>query len=467
MIDGERILAVGPVAEVRATADAASRSGSGGDTRSVTTLDARQCLILPGFVNPHWHEGLARRAQALGMPLSDHADPVSPFARGGDIHALSQNFDALYSWHEKMTPQESEAFARYALWAQLRSGTTTVGDVGSVAWPEALVGAARTVGLRAALSVWASDALCLPGETAFTRTRDADAVLARIEEQLLACGADGTGRIRGMPSAVYTANLSDELAEGIVALALRHDTPVATHLGALPNESGVVREYFGRTPVRRFAELGLLTDRLIAVHCAYADLEEWAMLRGARVHISHSPAKYGLSGESTISGSRMIVESWRAGQRVSLSTDGEAQQIGGMPEAMRQAWLGHNEIWADNTAVRPSDALLMATRFAADGLRWSDQIGSLEPGKLADLVLIDTDDWRYTLCARPLEIFLKVGGSADVDTVIVGGEVLVRGGRPTRFEEEQVTADFVTAAYALAKRQGWPVDRPSGARTHA
>ncbi|GAA4729241.1 amidohydrolase family protein [Phytohabitans rumicis] len=446
-LDG-RIAAVGPTREVDAVA-------AGLRPR---TIDARGHLVLPGFVNPHWHEQFAAVLDpyASGQPprglVYDLDDRPGWMALGGDIQDMSVRFDRAYQRATALEPDEAEAIARYSLWTQLRGGTTTIGDVGSMNRPEAVVAAVRALGMRGVLSVWASDACCPPDEDRFRRTRDAGEVLARVEALLRDCAADGTGRIRAMPSVIYSPNMIDELGAGLGELARRFDTPLATHIGALRNEADVVRGYFGETPIRRFAKLGLLTDRLIAVHCAFADEEERRMLREARVHISHSPAKYGTSGESGLSGSRQIIELFRAGLDVSVSTDGQAQAVGGMPETMRLAWLGHNEVWSDDTAVRPSTALAMGTRLAARGLRWADQIGSLEPGKQADLVLVPATDWRYLFRPRPLAAFLQLGGSTDVDTVIVGGRVLLSGGRATEVDEDELRERFAAAVLSAAAR---------------
>ncbi len=172
------------------------------------------------------------------------------------------------------------------------------------------------------------------------------------------------------------------------------------------------------------------------------------------MHVNHSPAKYGIAGESTVSETRLIVELMRAGLSVSLSTDGLGYPIGGMPEAMSQAWLMHNEAWADNTVVLPSTALRMATRAGAQALRWDDRIGSIEVGKCGDLVLIQIDDWRYLLRPRPLDAFLTLGGSADVDTVIVDGQILVKHGEPTMCDEGELRRGYLDALIAFERRSG-------------
>ncbi|GAB1689868.1 amidohydrolase family protein [Krasilnikovia sp. M28-CT-15] len=440
-----RIVAAGPTAEVAALLPPGQR---------VHTVDASGAMILPGFVNPHWHDLFALRFPFKGAlrPAADRGDVAAFMALGGDMPQISMMFDSFTDQIDRLTPGEAVAIARYSMWTQLRSGVTTLGDVGSYNRPEALVAAARELGMRAVVSTWAADAVCAPGQSRFRRTRDTDAVLQRIEALLSATATDPDGLVRARPSAVYCTNMTDELGAGLRDLMDGYGVPFATHVAALRNEAEAMRTYYGATGIRRFADLGLLSPRFMAVHCGFADADERKLLIDAGAHINHSPAKYGPVGESTLTETRVIPELRRAGLDVSLSTDGAALPVGGMAEAMRVTWQSYTEMYADPTEVLPTDALAMATSVAARGLDWADQVGSLEPGKRADVVLVRADDWRYLLNPRPLEGFLTLGGSADVDTVVVGGEVLVAGGRATRLDEAALQADYLRAVGAFSVR---------------
>lgn len=442
LIEDDTIVAAGPAAEVEPP------------TGANRVIDARGKMILPGFVNAHWHEMFALRLPFKGAlrPPADRDDRPAFMALGGDLPQISVAFDAFHDRIGRLTPDEAVAIARYSMWTQLRSGVTTLGDVGSVNRPEALAAAARDLGMRCVVSTWASDAVCAPGETRFRRTRDADTVLQRIEGVLRMAAADTGGLLRARPTAVYGTNMTDELGAGLAELVARYDVPFATHVGALRNEAEAMLAYHGATGVQRFADLGLLSDRFMAVHCGFADEAERKLLVEAGAHISHSPAKYGAAGESTMTETRAIPEFRRAGLEVSLSTDGAALPVPGMAEAMKSAWQVYNEMYADPTELPPTGALAMATRLAARGLDWADEIGSVEAGKQADLVLIPADDWRYLLNPRPLEGFLALGGSADVDTVLVAGRVLVEGGRATELDEARLEADYLEALAAFSVR---------------
>ena len=448
-VDGE-IVAVGPTS----TVDDAVAALEPAIAWHLRVIDADNAMVLPGFVNAHWHDMFAARIAFRGAIRGCHDRDDQPgfLARGGDMHLISSLFDRFCGLVGELTPGEAEAIAYHSLWTQLRGGTTTVGDVGSLNRPEALASAVLGLGMRGAISTWAGDVVCRPGEDRPHRTRDADTVLAATEELIRTCAADGTGRLRARPSAVYATNLSDELGAGLADLVHRYDTGFATHLGAQRHESDFVRAYFGLTPVRRFEKLGLLSDAFMAVHCAFVDDEEYRLLADRGVHFNHSPAKYGTSGESTLTETRRLSQAIRDGLDVSLSTDGTTFPLGGMAENMRAACQVHNEMFADQTVVVPSRALAMATRGAARGLRWEDRIGSLAPGRQADLVLVPVHDWRYLLNPRPLEAFLALGGSIDVDTVVVGGQVVLEGGRSTLVDEYAVESDFVAALHSFTAR---------------
>lgn len=450
LIVGGQIAAVGHTRDVDRTV-AADPSLHG----SLHTLNATGMMVVPGFVNPHWHEFFAlqlRLPRGVQQPAHDRGETPTMFAHGGDIATMSLVFDGFYGLADQLEPEEAEAIASYSLWTQLRSGTTTFGDLGSVNRPEAIIAATQALGLRGAVTLLASDGVCAPGSTSYSRTRDVDDVLSRVDAVLKLCEADRTGRIRAMPSVMYPANMSDELGAGIAELVEHHDTALATHIGAIRNEADMSRRYFGETSIRRFARLGLLTERLLAVHCAFADEQDRELLIDAGIHINHSPAKYGLHGESTLSETKLIIQLMRAGLDVSVSSDATSYPIGGMPEAMRQAWLAHNEIWADNTVVRPTIALAMASRIAAKGLRWADEIGSIEVGKQGDVVLVPINDWRYFLRPRPLEAFLLLGGSPDIDTVIIGGRVLLRDGHATFLDETMIRQRYLDALVSFEQR---------------
>ncbi len=450
LIRDGRIAAVGNAADVRRAVDALGPAPGS----APRTIDACHNLVLPGFVNPHWHDMFAARIAFGGALRSCHDHDAQPgfLARGGEMHTISALFDRVAGMVETLTPAEAEAIAYYSVWTQLRSGTTTIGDVGSLNRPDALIAAVRGLGIRGAISTWASDVVCEPGADHPRRTRDSDRLLSDLEGVFRSCAADPTDRVRARPSAVYVTNMSDELGTGLAEIVERFGSTFATHLGAQRNEGSFVEHYFGARPVERLDRLGLVSDRLMAVHCSFVDDDETRRLVDAGVHINHSPAKYGAAGESTMSETKLISKLLRNGAEVSLSTDGTFLLLGGIVENMRAAWEMHNEMWADQTVVLPTKALAMATRNAARGLGWDDEVGSLEVGKQGDLVMVPIDDWRYLLNPRPLEGLLRLGCSNDVKTVIVGGQVLLQESRACLVDEAELKTGFLAALQSFSSR---------------
>jgi cytosine/adenosine deaminase-related metal-dependent hydrolase len=412
-------------------------------------LNAHGKLVLPGFVNPHWHESLA--APNDERPDDSHL-ALTPYAQGGNIEALGAVFGFISAIGKRMTADEAVAIARWSLWTQLRSGTTALGDVGSANTADGMAQAALDLGMRIRVSRWGSDIMLPKGLSTFKKIADTQEQIDDWEALMDRWNHHASGLIGGMPSVMGAFGSSDEQLIAMREIAARYQSPYATHLAPLRNEAAAVKAVFGHTAIERFDALGLLTNRLIAVHTNHATEAEYQRLLETGVHICHSPAHYGMLGESSTSETRQIARFLRDGAPVSCSTDGGITYIGGMAEAMRAAHLGHNEATNDNTTCPPTTALLTATRNGANALGWGDTIGSIEPGKQADLVLVDIDDWRYRIGNHPLRTFLIAGGSKDVDTVMVAGDVVVRKGRSTRFDETELFEDYQRAAQSVRAR---------------
>lgn len=416
-------------------------------------ISAEGKLVVPGFINPHWHESFV--APNFEQPDDSGLMPT-PYSRGGNIEALSSMFGFIAGVGKRLTPGEAQAIARWSLWTQLRSGTTALGDLGSANTPDALAQAALDLGMRIRVSRWGSDIMIPNNAREFKKIADtreqADDWLALMETW----NDHPSGLIGGMPSVMGAFGSSDEQLIALREVAQKFKSPYATHLAPLRNEREAVVRVFGRSPVERFDDLGLLTQRLLAVHTAYANEEEYQRLVATGVNICHSPAHYGMLGEATNSETKQIARFLKDGVPVSSSTDGDVSFIGGMPEALRATHLNHNEANNDNTTCPPTLALRTGTINGAKALGWQDKIGSLDPGKQADLVLINIDDWRYQIGNHPLRTFLVTGSSADVDTVMIAGKILVQQGRSTGFDEQELLKDSRRAISSARQRIGPP-----------
>ncbi len=412
-------------------------------------IDGAGRLLFPGFVNPHWHESFA--APNDECPDDSHVKP-SPYACGGNIAALGALFGFISGVGKRMTLHEAQAIARWSLWTQLRSGTTAIGDMGSANTADALALAALDLGMRIRVSRWGSDIMIPEGSCEFKRIASTQEQADDWQALMETWHDHPSGLVGGMPSVMGAFGSSNEQLAALAEVVSRFDTPYATHLAPLRNERDAVQRVFGRSPIERFDDFGLLTPRLLAVHTAYASEPEYARLLATGVHICHAPAHYGMLGEATLSETKQLARFMRDGACVSTSTDGDITFVGGMPEALRATHLGHNEANNCTTTCTPTAALITGTLNGAKALGWGDKLGSLVVGKQADAVLVNIDDFRYRLGNHPLRTFLVTGSSRDVDTVIVAGQIQVQNGQSTRFDEAELFRDFQAAVASVRQR---------------
>lgn len=352
------------------------------------------CVIIPGFVNAHSHLEYAVYA-GFGDGM--------PFVPWIGMHILRK--DALD--FDDMT-----AIATVGAHESLRSGVTTVGDC-SFSGAAAL--AADSSGLRAIvyLEVFST------GGAPLDRFDDAH---ARIEHVI-----SDRVRVGVSPHAPYTCTI--EIYRACAELGI----PQATHFA----ESAAERDWLvkgegdwsplarflvpppGETGIRMLAAEGLLGPTMMAAHCVHADAEEIALLARHAVGVAHCPRSNGYLG----CGVAPLAELREAGVAVSIATDSPASTPSlDMFEEIRAAIVGARARAGDPGALTAAAALELATLGGARVLGLDDRIGSLAPGKQADLAVISSVDSPFDPVEDPV-IAVVLGGSPDrVAATLVGGE---------------------------------------------
>ena len=403
-------------------------------------IDASGKMVLPGFVNPHWHESFVEGPDSF---KPNDADLVATeFSGGANIEELGKYLLSLTGVEDQLSSDDALIIARYSLWTQLRGGTTLIGDTGSLNSADAMAQAAIDLGMRINVGRWGSD-IMLPNEgKKFERGFSWQDIAEDWENIQSKWGGDKSGFVKVWPSVLVSFTSSDEQLRALKAFTDKYDLNYAAHLGAVENETAANLRFFGKTAVDRFDAIGLLGPKLLAVHTNRVNEAEFSRLVETQTNICYSPANYGLLGERSMSETRMPTRFLRAGLAVSASTDGTVSYSGGMPEAMRAMHLMMNESMGDNTACTPTTALATGTRHGAKGLGWGDETGSIEIGKQADLVMINIDEWRYRLVSHPLSVFLVAGCGNDVDTVMVAGRTIVDKGSSTMLDEDRLYQDY-------------------------
>ena len=388
------------------------------------TIDGRGCYLLPGFIQTHIH-----LCQTLFRGYAD------------DLALLDWLRARVWPMEAAHTPASLASAARQAASELLRSGTTTVLTMETVHDTDAVFEALEPMGLRAVVGKCMMDA--------------ADAVPARLIEQTagsidesLAIAKRWHGRANGRLRAAFAprfaVSCSRELLEAVANLSRDHQLVVHTHASENRDEVALIKSRTGQKNIDYLAATGLTTPRLCLAHCIWVDESEQALMAERGVKVLHCPG----SNLKLGSGLAAVVEMRAKGISVSLGADGAAcNNHLDMFEEMRLAAV-LQAVRHQPGALTARDAVQMATREGARALGLDREIGSIELGKRADLILVDAAG------PDPYSTIVYSSRGSDVRTTIVDGEVLVDDFRPTRWDARELAAAARTEARALASRAG-------------
>jgi 5-methylthioadenosine/S-adenosylhomocysteine deaminase len=393
---------------------------------AATVVDATGCLVIPGLIDAHTHIPMTLfRGIADDLPLhtwlEQHVWPAE---------------------HRFINPETVKWASRLGGAELLRSGVTTLCDM--YFYEDEVATAVDDLGLRGVLAqaffdVTASRDFDL--ERSFT---DAEQFVARWRDHPRIVPALG-------PHAPYT--VGPELYRRLHALAERLDILVVTHLAETQEEDREIRRRYGRSPVLHLANLGLVDSRLVAAHCVWIDAEEIDLLAGARTGVVHNPR----SNLKLASGVAPVPDMLRAGVLVGLGTDGAASNNAlDLLAEIQMAALLHKGVRLDPQAVPAAAALEMATIGGARALKLDHLVGSLEPGKRADMVIIDLDEDNLVPLYDPVSHLAYAVAAADVRTVVVDGRIVLRDGVLISADEREIRRQVRALAVGIGSFQRDP-----------
>lgn len=247
--------------------------------------------------------------------------------------------------------------------------------------------------------------------------------------------------------------MTPETLQAARALANKYNAPLLIHLAETKDEVGIIADQFKQSPAMFLDGLGVWNGRSLAAHAVWVDDADMAMLAARGVGLSHNPE----SNMKLASGTAPVPAWLTHGAKVGLGTDGAASNNDlDMFEAMRTAALLHKHASGDPRVLPARVVLEMATRRGADALGMGDRIGSLEPGKLADVITVSVDSARQTPLFDPISHLVYVTRGTDVRTTIVHGEVLMRRGQVLSLDRNEVireAREMAETVRAAVKRQ--------------
>jgi 5-methylthioadenosine/S-adenosylhomocysteine deaminase len=257
----------------------------------------------------------------------------------------------------------------------------------------------------------------------------------------------GDGRIKPTlaPHSLYTCNR--EQWEAMIKGARDNNLLMTTHASETRREVADVTAQWGQNPVQSLKQIGALDGPLLAAHCVHVDERDLELMQNSDFRVAHNPT----SNMKLASGFAPIEKYLKSGIPVGLGPDGTASNNNlDMWEEMHLAALLHKGITGDPTAVSAQQALLMATREGARCLNLHNEVGTLEEGKKADIVLIDFAKPHLTPRHNVVSHLVYAANSADVDTVLVDGRVLVRHGQWTQLDAKATASQASKCAARLA-----------------
>jgi 5-methylthioadenosine/S-adenosylhomocysteine deaminase len=237
------------------------------------------------------------------------------------------------------------------------------------------------------------------------------------------------------PHAPYS--VSDATLAKVRQLADQLEVLVHMHVHESAHEVAASCTQYGRRPLARLAELGLLSPALLAVHATQLEDDEIAELARHGASVVHCPE----SNMKLASGWCPVARLVRAGVNVALGTDGAGSNndLDMLHETRAAALLG-KAVAGDPAAVSAAQALHMATLGGARALGLGDQIGALTPGRWADLIAIDLSALRTQPIFDPVPQIVYAASSEQVTDVWVAGRHLVTEGVPTRLDLDDIRA---------------------------
>ena len=361
------------------------------------TLSATGCVILPGLVNTHNHLPMACfRGLADDLPLME--------------------------WlHDRMFPTEAKYVNRHmvydgsrlAMAEMILSGTTSFCD--GYFYESGVAQAAIDMGMRGVVSQGFLD-FATPDHPDPSKN-------IRIAESFIDKWKDRSPLIS---PALFCHTPYTCTAETLITLkqvARESHCLYISHVAETQDETRLIRERYGTTSIRYLYQLGVLDERTICVHAVWVDEEELDMLRDTDAKVSHNPE----SNMKLAVGVAPVPAMLRKGITVGLGTDGCASNNDlDLFREMGTAARLHKVAMMDPTVLDARTALSMATIGGARVLGMEDRIGSIEPGKCADLIFVNMDKPHLTPLYQVYSHLVYAASGADVTTAIINGKLLMK-----------------------------------------
>lgn len=424
-IDGQLIVAVGPRTEI------------GDRFVGRRTINGRDRVIFPGFIQSHVHvstEGAVKAVLPDTMPPSRWVREVTKF-------------------YAETTAAEEELISLATFTELLRTGTTCFVEAGTTKHTSSVVGAMGATGIRGCLGTWSWD---IPDEPRVLAS-SAEECIAEFRDDYASFDGALDDRVHIWATPIGHTMTSDELLVGLKHAADDLGTGMTLHLSSWIEDVEGYLSRTGRRPVQYYDELGVLGPNLLLAHMVNLDTDEVERVLDRGVMIAHCPTTAGWFGYGLSQVSR-LPEMIRRGAVVGLGADGACcSHLLDMVRVMHLSAAIFRDARRDMNVMGGEQMLEMATRVGAQCALQPDEIGAIEVGRKADLVLFDATRPEWQPLHNPVANLVYSADGHSVDTVVVDGRVVVEGGRVLGVDEVELRRELSALGESLLGRVGWSV----------
>ena len=420
VVRGDLLIRDGRIAEID------EKIGSDADE----TIDATGGVVLPGFIQTHIH-----LCQTLFRGAAD------------DLALIDWLKKRVWPMEAAHTKESIRASARLGIAELIKGGTTCALTMETVRHTEEVLRVVDESGFRATVGKCMMDKgdevpRALHEETAAS-IRESVALIEQWHGR-------GGGRIRCCFAPRFAISCTRELLSEVSELARKHKVMIHTHSSENKNECEIVEAETGRRNVAYLDSLGISGAHVLLAHCIHLDTEEMETLSRTKTNVAHCPS----SNLKLGSGLARVAEMLARKIPVSLGADGAAcnNRLDMFTEMRTAALL--QKLAHGPEVLSAAQVLRMATIDGARALGLDNEIGSLEVGKRADVIVVDLNQLHSSPKQDVISSLVYSAQPSDVRVTIINGRVVMRDGELLSLNEDSVMADANSEASALARRAG-------------
>ena len=412
-------------------------------------IDAQDKLVLPGLIDAHAHN-----TQQLARGLAD------------DVTLQEWLFERIYPYESVMTEEEAYLSALCCQLEMIKAGTTCYVDPGSHFHDETAQ-ATKLSGMRGIIARSTGDLpttqMGVVPRKRFTETTAQS--LKAAEATVKKWNGSFGGRVRVWFSLRALSRCSDKLCIGVNKLADKYGVGVQSH--ASGSYAVILNSLatHGVTDVERLGKLGILGSKWLLIHMGWVSPKELLLLKEHDVKVVHCPSASFHLGSGRI-GQGRFPEMLEMGISVCLGSDAAADgNYMDIVRVMSIAGGAYKDNRLDPKIMPPETVIEMATINGARAVLWEDEIGSLSPGKKADITIFDTNRPEWRPIHNPVANLVYSASGASADTVLINGKIVMENNQVKTLDEVTLLKKGQQAAEAIARRAGltklvqprWPI----------